>query len=59
MITSIIKCDHCEGIINNNKQIHYTVKWEDKYFQHTTKMTLCKKCANKFQANWIHCKIKE
>ena len=49
-------CDKCRKEITNfNETKEYTVRWEDKYFDHRTKILLCKECAMDFHRNILHC----
>ena len=49
-------CDKCnKEIINCNDFNNFTVKWDDKYFDHSTKILLCKDCAMDFHKNVLHC----
>ena len=51
-------CDKCEKEITDfNEAKEYTVKWEDKYFNHrSTKILLCKECTMNFHKNVLHCR---
>ncbi len=50
-------CDKCNKEITDfNEAKEYTVRWEDKDFNNSTKILLCKECATDFHKNILHCK---
>ena len=52
-------CDKCgKEITNFNEAKEYTVRWDSEYFNHSTKILLCKECAMDFHKNVLHCEWK-
>lgn len=59
MIVTKYYCDKCNKEITDfNETKEYTVRWEDKAFNNSTKILLCKECATDFHKNILHCKWK-
>lgn len=59
MIETRYYCDKCGHDVKFNKAKEYTIRWEDKYFDHSTKILLCKECAMNFHRNVLHCRWEE
>ena len=54
-------CDKCGKEITSSDDFNnYTLKWDNnKYFDRSTKILLCKDCAMDFHKNVLHCEWKD
>lgn len=55
MIKEIAICDKCGKEMNRyTESKDITIKWEDKYFTHSTGIQLCDKCYKEFMRVYLH-----